>query len=229
MYTMEKSKKNLAPLRFVILAADVVLLTLRENKLYVRLIFVERPPYFMGVFGLPGGLLRPDETAEDTALRQVRDKAEVQSEVVYTEQLATFSRVDRDPRGRVVAVAYLALVQWSKLSVHEQGGTWVPVQDARKLAYDHDEILETALERLRSRISHSTLLVKLLPLEFTLTELEEVYERLLGRTIDKRNFRKKIAKLGVLTELAQYKKGGKHRPARLHRFRTNKVEAIDVL
>ena len=226
---MDKHKKSIAPPQFVILAADVVLLTLRDGELLVRLIPVERPPYFVGARGLPGGLLRPDETAEDTALRQVADKAGVRKGAVYTEQLATFSRVNRDPRGRVVAVAYLALIPWSSLNAVEQQGEWVPVREATKLAYDHDEIIATALVRLRSRISHSTLLAKLLPNEFTLTELEEAYELILGRAVDKRNFRKKIAKLGVLKELAQYKKGGKHRPARLYRFRTSHIEAIEVL
>ena len=226
---MDSHKQKLAELRFAILATDVVLLTLRDGELLVRLIDVERPPYFTGVRGLPGGLLRPDETAEDTALRQVTDKAGVRASAVHIEQLATFSRVDRDPRGRVVAVAYLALVPWAALEAHEQEGIWVPVHSATKLAYDHDEILATALTQLRSRIAHSTLLVKLLPPEFTLTELEESYELILGRPIDKRNFRKKIAKLGVLTELADYRKGGKHRPARLYRFRSRHIEAIEVL
>lgn len=226
---MDTHKKKLAELRFAILATDVVLLTLREGDLLVRLIDVERPPHFTGVRGLPGGLLRPDETAEDTALRQIADKAQVRKSAVYTEQLATFSRIDRDPRGRVVAVAYLALVPWTALSVHEQEGIWVPIRDAKKLAYDHDEILSGALARLRSRISYSTLLAKLLPTEFTLTELEEAYEIILGRAIDKRNFRKKIAKLGVLTELSHFKKGGKHRPARLYRFKSHKIETIEVL
>lgn len=226
---MEAHKKKFADFKFAILATDVVLLTLRDGDLLVRLIDVERPPHFTGVRGLPGGLLRPDETAEDTALRQVTEKANVRSLVVYIEQLATFSRINRDPRGRVVAVAYLALVPWTTLTVREQEGIWVSVHDAKKLAYDHDEILAVALTRLRSRISYSTMLSKLLPTEFTLTEIEEAYETILGRAIDKRNFRKKIAKLGVLSGSAHFKKGGKHRPARLYRFTSQAVEAIDVL
>ncbi len=219
-------------LHFAVLAADTVLFTLHENKLMVRLMRVHRPPYFNNMLGLPGGLLDPKETAEEAALRHLEAKAGIAKEKVYAEQLYTFSRLDRDPRGRVVAVAYLALIPWEALTIEEREGEnakWTTLASARNLAYDHDEILAEALARLRSRITYTTLIQKLMPSEFTLTELEEAYESILGEGIDKRNFRKKIDKLELLTELPYKREGGKHRPARLYKFKSKKVLEIEVL
>jgi len=219
-------------LKFAILASDVALFTLREGQLLVRLILVDRPPHFVHMKGLPGGLLQPAETALETAERQVRDKAHVAPGKVHLEQLYTFSRVDRDKRGRVVAVAYLGVVPWEELSEKERADHadtfWQPVSQTKKLAYDHDEILEMAIKRLRTRATYTTLMQKLMPKEFTLTELEQAYEGVMGTSLDKRNFRKKILKLDVLTALP-HKKAGKFRPAQLYKFTSAKVEEIEVL
>ncbi len=220
-------------LRFAILAADVALFALRNDELYVRLIAVDRPPHFVNMRGLPGGLLRPDETALQTAERQVKDKAHVDPKKVHLEQLYTFSRTDRDKRGRVVAVAYVGLVPWESLSEQERADSrevfWQRAATAKKLAYDHDEILQTALERLRSRVRYTTLLQKLMPQEFTLTELEKAYEVVADKNLDKRNFRKKILKLNIVTPLPHKKSGGRFRPAQLYRFASSKVDEIEVL
>ncbi|MDP3645970.1 MAG: NUDIX domain-containing protein [bacterium] len=220
-------------LRFAVLAADTALFTIKDGALYVRLITVDRPPHFKNVPGLPGGLLHPSETAEQAAVRHLKEKAGVEANKTYIEQLYTFSHVGRDPRGRVVAVAYLALVPWEKLSVREQGdsrGTrWVRVMAAKKLAYDHDEILALALLRLRSRVHYTTLINKLMPHEFTLTELEKAYECLISTDLDKRNFRKKILKLKILKKLPNKKSGGRFRPAQLYTFASPKVTEIEVL
>ncbi len=227
-----KDSPSEAHLHFAVLAADTVLFTLKEGRLLVRLMRVHRPPYFENTKGLPGGLLDPKETAEDAALRHLEAKAGIAMKKVYAEQLYTFSRIDRDPRGRVVAVAYLALVPWESLDEMERGegdAYWAPLSDAHDLAYDHDEVLATALLRLRSRVRYTTLIQKLMPEEFTLTELEEAYEAILKEGIDKRNFRKKIAKLELLTELPHKRQGGKHRPARLYRFSAKKVTEIEVV
>src|SRR5438128_2516490 len=138
------SPKSLAPehLRFAVLAADAAVFTIKDNQLLVRLIPVDRPPHFVNSKGLPGGLLHPDETAQEAAERQIKDKAHLDPKKVYVDQLATFSKIDRDPRGRVVAVAYLGMVAWEKLSDIEQSNTneswWLPVKKAKYLAYDHD-------------------------------------------------------------------------------------------
>lgn len=221
------------PLRFAVLAADTALLTFREGKLLTLLIRVNRPPFFPDSKGLPGGLVDPKETAEEAAKRHVEKKTGVAASKLYTEQLYTFSRLDRDPRGRVVAVAYLALVPWEKLSKEEQTDTedswWEPVSSVKKLAYDHNEVLTLAIKRLRSRITYTTVLSKLLPKEFTLTELENMYETILGTDLDKRNFRKKILKLNIITPIVGKFTGGRSRPAQLYKFISNTVEEIQVL
>lgn len=220
-------------LRFAVLAADTALFTVRDNSLLVRLISIDRPPYFSNTRGLPGGLVRPDETADDAALRHLRDKTGIRSKELYIEQLYTFSATDRDPRGRVVAVTYLALIPWSALSEDERVDTdqscWVPVQKVGPLAYDHTEVLATAITRLRSRITYTTLISKLMSREFTLTELEQMYGTIMKVRIDKRNFRKKILKLGILTELPKKRSGGRSRPAQIYRFSSTAIKEINIL
>ncbi len=220
-------------IRFAVLATDIAFFTIHDKKLFVRVIPVDRPPHFIDREGLPGGLILPKETAEESAMRILLEKTKIIPGQVYIEQLYTFSSVDRDPRGRVVSVAYLALVPWETLSESERegqdGSHWIALGAARDLAYDHDEVLAVALARLRMRVTYTTLLSKLMPKEFTLTDLEETYETVLGRMIDKRNFRKKIEKLGILEELPHKREGGRHRPARLYRFATTKVKEIEIL
>lgn len=227
------SKPATGPVKFAILAADSVVFTLREGVLCVRLITVDRPPHFVGVHGLPGGLLMPTETADEAAQRHVEAKAGISRRKLYTEQLYTFSEPNRDPRGRVVAVAYLGLVPWEQLSPSEQvdgpQAVWMPIKQAKKLAYDHDEILALALKRLRSRIAYTTVLCKLMPDTFTLTELESAYEHILGTDLDKRNFRKKILKLKIVTEAKGKRTGGRFRPAQLYKFTSKAVEEIEVI
>ena len=221
------------PLKFAILAADTVLFVIKDNMLFVRLNRIDRAPYFVNIKGLPGGLLGVDETAPLAALRHLKTKTDISTASLYVEQLYTFSAVDRDPRGRVVAVAYLALVPWESLSPGEQEGNeesvWIPVSDVPKLAYDHNEVLDMAITRLRSRITYTSLIAKLLPREFTLTELEEAYECILGKDIDKRNFRKKIEKLDLLLPLSRFRAGTRSRPARLYKFRSKEVKEIEIL
>lgn len=222
-------------LKFAIIATDIALFTIKNEQLLVRLINVNRPPHFPNIPGLPGGLVDPKENAEQSAKRVLENKAGIPADKTYMEQLYTFSEIKRDPRGRVVAVAYLALIPWEKLSTKEQMGSketyFEPVSETRKnkLAYDHNLILDTALARLRSRITYTTLLQKLMPVEFTLTELEHSYESILRADLDKRNFRKKILKLGILKELPKKRAGGKFRPAQLYSFKSNKVSEIEVL
>ncbi len=229
------SVKSPAPghLKFAVLAADIALFSIRDNQLLVRIIHVIRPPHFPGNWGLPGGLIRPHETAFDAAKRLVSDRALVDSDKVYFEQLYTFDSVKRDPRGRVVAVAYLALVPWQKLSDSERSDSpdakWVPLSKAKKLAYDHDEMLALAKKRLASRIEYTTVIQKMLPKEFTLTELEKAYACILGTNLDKRNFRKKILKLKILKPLKSKRKNGPSRPAQLYTFYSQKIRELTTL
>src|SRR3989344_1177848 len=220
-------------LHFAILATDIALFTFRDGELLVRLASVDRPPHFVDSKGLPGRLIKPAETAEKSVARIVSAKGGIDAKKIYMEQLYTFSDIDRDPRGRVVGVAYLALVPWEALSPAEQANTphewWSPVREARKLAYDHDIVLPMALKRLASRIMYTTLIQKLLPREFTLSELERAYTSILGTNLDKRNFRKKILKLKILKALPHKRAGGAFRPAQLYRFASEAVKEIQVL
>ena len=233
--TMSKTQPINDPthLKFAVLATDVAIFTIRNNRLYVRLINVNRPPYFVNQKGLPGGLIDPKETADEAVRRHVEKKAGISADKIHVEQLYTFSAIDRDPRGRVVAVAYTALVPWEKLTATEQSDNeesfWLPVKDATNLAYDHDEILSVAVERLRARSTYTTLISKLLPKEFTLTEMEKAYECILHEDLDKRNFRKKVLKLKIIVPLNKKREGGAFRPAELYKFASEKIKIIEIL
>lgn len=232
---MEKKNKYTPPkkLIFAILATDVVLFTLKDGVLLVRLIPVNIEPFFKNKSGLPGGLLKPRETAGDAALRNLEHKAKISVDKVYIEQLFTFSEIARDPRGRVVSVAYLALVPWESLSDEEKrdkpNSYWRPVGAIKKLAYDHNKILEAGLERFASKITYTTLIAKIMPREFTLTELENVYQSFVKKNIDKRNFRKKIIRLKLVKPLSKERRGLKQRPAKLYSFTSQKIITMEVL
>jgi 8-oxo-dGTP diphosphatase len=220
-------------LRFAVIATDVAIFTVRDKQLFVRLMGVHRPPHFSNAKGLPGGLIHPSETAEEAVRRILEEKAHIDSNKTHLEQLYTFSDIARDPRNRVLSVAYTALIAWERLSPTEQLDTidawWCPVLEATKLAYDHDEILSTAVARLRSRITYTTVIGKLMPREFTLTELEQTYESILKTNLDKRNFRKKMAKISFITALPHKRTGGAFRPAQLYKVSSEKVKEVEVL
>ncbi|MFZ2049173.1 MAG: NUDIX domain-containing protein [Minisyncoccia bacterium] len=228
--------KNSSPkhLRFAVLAADIALFTIHNKELLVRIMKVNHIPHFVDRPGLPGGLMLPTETAEQAVVRLVKDRAGmISTKKIHIEQLYTFSRINRDPRGRVVAVAYIGLVPWESLTETEKINTrelsWKHVDQLSNLAYDHDEVLKVALRRLQSRITYTTLMCKLMPKEFTLTELEQAYESILKADLDKRNFRKKILKLKILERLHHKRIGNRSRPASLYEFKSNKISEIEVL
>lgn len=221
-------------MRFAVLAVDIVLFTIKNNDLYVRLVSVDRPPFFpKGSKGFPGGLIDPSETAEDAVVRHLRDKTGINPNKVYSEQFYTFSQIDRDPRGRVVSVAYIALTPWEELSDKERNNLyeswWCKVVGAKHLAYDHDQMLQMALDKLRSSIKNTTIISKILPTEFSLGELERAYASILDEAIDKRNFRKKIIKLDILEELPYKRTGESYRPAKLYKFKNGRVNEIEIL
>lgn len=227
---MEEPKgKKQTKYRFTILATDVVIFTILNNKLQVLLIKMHKKP-FEGHWAVPGGLIKITETAEASAKRQLLDKTGVKN--VYLEQLFTFSNLNRDPFGRVVSVAYFALIPSGKLKGKKAAlgeAQWVAVNDLPPLAYDHADIINYALKRLRSRISYSNIVYSLLPDEFSLTELQKAYETILGRKLDKRNFRRKILKLDLLAKTSKKQQGLASRPAELYRFRAHEPQLIEIL
>lgn len=216
-------------LKFAVLATDVALFTAHEGRLMTLLMTVNRPPHFDGVPGFPGGVLLPDETADECASRQLVEKGGIDAKHVYMEQLATFSEIGRDPRGRVVAVAYLALMPSKNMEFKRGSGAyWQDVSAMPRLAYDHDDMLKSALKRLRSKVEYTNLIGQLMPAEFTLSELQATYETVLGRKLDKRNFRKKIRDVGLVKPTGKKRGGGAHRPAELYAMADKKVRITEI-
>jgi 8-oxo-dGTP diphosphatase len=221
-------------LKFAVLAADVAIFSWYDGELVVRLMEVDRPPHFTHVPGLPGGLVRPKETADETVRRLVVEKGGIEARECHVEQLKTYSAVDRDPRGRVVSVAYLALAPWPVApfdKLPENPVEWQPIEKVfkQKLAYDHNTILRDALASLGERLRYTTIAGKLLPNAFTLFDLRLLYEKVLKRPIDKRNFIKKILSLNILKPLGRKETGRKARPAELYAFVSKKVELASML
>lgn len=222
-------KPNLEEIRFAALAVDIVCFRVDGDELQFLVGKVaSEGNAFHGHWAHIGGLVRVDETAEQAAGRLMRDKAGLEN--VSCEQLATFSRVDRDPRGRVVSVAYLGLVGGGEGAVAAAGTRWEPAsKKAKSLAYDHDEILEAAIGRLRAKASYTNILCHLLPPEFTLSELQRVYEAVLGRELDKRNFRKKITATELVEATGRKRREGIMRPAALFRFTRREQQIIPAI
>jgi 8-oxo-dGTP diphosphatase len=202
-------------------SVDVVIFTLRGPDLQVCLVRRDSDPY-KGYWSLPGGAVVEDETLEDAAMRLLHNKTGVSD--VYLQQLFTFSAPERDPRRRVISVAYFALISAEQLSadhLDENSETlgWHNVYNLPPLAFDHAEIVDYALTRLRYKIEYSAVAFELMPREFTLRELQDAYMNILDdHTLDKANFRKKIREADILEEADGYRETG-GRPAKLYRFR----------
>lgn len=199
---------------------DVVILTMRQRRLEALLIKRKHWP-FEGLWAIPGGFVNPDESLEDAARRELEEETGVRD--VYLEQLYTFGAPRRDPRTRVITVVYYALIRAETLRVSAGDDAaeaeWFPVYRLPKLAFDHAEILDYTMQRLRGKLEYTRIGFQLLASEFTLSELQEVYEAILDRPLDKRNFRKKVLSTGVLEPTASTRKSGPYRPAALFRFR----------
>jgi len=201
------------------LTVDCVLFGLDAEDLKVLLIRRKLPP-FQDQWALPGGFVRVAETLDQAALRELREETGVED--VFLEQLYTFGEIDRDPRDRVVSVAYYALIN---LEDHPlEAGTdasqagWFPLDPVPALAFDHRSIFTLALGRLQGKLRYEPIGFELLPAKFTLTQLQGLYEKVLGQPLDKRNFRKKILKMNVLVPLAEKQQNVRHRAAQLYRF-----------
>jgi ADP-ribose pyrophosphatase YjhB (NUDIX family) len=210
--------------------ADCVVfgITFASDGPALRVLLIERGEApFEGALALPGGFVRMAETIDDAARRELREETGLDD--VFLEQLYTFGALDRDPRGRVVSVAYYALVNLADHRVRSgtdaRDARWVAVQDARDLAFDHDRILAVALERLRGKVRYQPIGFEMLPERFKLSQLQALYEAILGRALDKRNFRKRILAMGLLAQAGE-ERGVPHRAARLYRFEHRRYESL---
>lgn len=200
--------------------ADVAIFTVREKKLKLLLVKRAGEPY-QGRWALPGGFVRLEEDLEAAARRELEEETGVSG--VYLEQLYTFGRVDRDPRERVITVAYYALIPSDKVELKAatdaEAVGWFGMDELPPLAFDHDEIVDMAHQRLSAKLDYSTIAFQFMPEKFTLSELQEVYEIILRQEMDKRNFRKWILALERIEETDEERRGGIHRPAKLYRVK----------
>ena len=198
---------------------DCVVFGLDDGDLKVLLIERDQPP-FKGSWALPGGFVDMDEGLEQAARRELQEETGLTD--IFLEQLYTFGDIGRDPRGRVISVAFYALVnlcgRTPSAGSDARRAAWFAISDLPSLAFDHERILATALDRLKGKVRYQPIGFELLPVKFTLTQLQRLYETVLERELDKRNFRKKILSMGIVIELNEIQQDVAHRAARLYRF-----------
>ncbi|HDS74290.1 MAG TPA: NUDIX hydrolase [Firmicutes bacterium] len=202
------------------ISVDLVVLTILDDALHVLLVKRRNEP-FAGCWSLPGGRAHIEESLEDAARRVLNEKTGISR--IFLEQLYTFGEPNRDPRQRIITIAYYALIPFDTTTVlhaghAEQDIAWAPVATLGCLAFDHEMIIEATLQRLRNKLDYTPVGLELLPEKFTLSELQRVYEIILGKTIDKRNFRKKIRGKDWIERTEGFRRDGPHRPAQLYRF-----------
>jgi 8-oxo-dGTP diphosphatase len=206
---------------------DIVVFSLQDQQLQLLLVRRGETP-FKDKWALPGGFVEMDESLEEAALRELQEETGIGE--AYLEQLYTYGEPDRDPRGRVITIAYFALIP-ADASIRAEGGDdvaeakWFPLGDLPALAFDHFEIVEYALRRLRYKLEYSAVGFELLPESFTLTEIQRTYELILGEKLDKRNFRRRIQQAGII-EATPHMRTGEGRPARLYRYRDDAVAEV---
>jgi 8-oxo-dGTP diphosphatase len=206
---------------------DCVVFGLDEGDLKVLLIQRDLEP-FSGAWALPGGFIKLEESLEASARRELEEETGVSE--LYLEQLFTFGEPSRDPRERVITVAYFAIVNLYEHKVRPdtdaRNAAWFSVDELPELAFDHHDILDAALERLQAKIRYQPLGFEFLPEKFTLTQVQRLYETILCEELDKRNFRKKILSSGLLVPLDEMELDVAHRAAQLYRFDAKSYERL---
>jgi 8-oxo-dGTP diphosphatase len=210
-------------------AVDVAVFTVLEAQLQLLLLRMKRAPY-EGKWALPGGRIGMDEPVEEAAVRELEEKTGVAE--VFLEQLYTFSDPERDPGGRCISVAHLALIPpTAQLRTTDKysGIGWFPVERLPPLAFDHRSIAGAAVRRLRAKLEYTNVAYSLLPPQFTLGELQRLYQAILGKQLDSRNFQRRIQEIGLVEATGRMRTGEAHRPARLFRFTVRKPMEIAVL
>lgn len=200
-----------------------------DEKTTLKVMLIQRNlPPFQGEWALPGGFVRMGETLEEAALRELAEETGIRE--VFLEQLYTFGKIERDPRDRVITIAYYALVNLAayqiKATTDADQALWFPIDQLPPLAFDHAQIFQIALQRLKGKLRYEPIGFELLPQKFPLSQLQKLYETVLGTKLDKRNFRKKILKMEFLQPLNEWQKGVAHRAARLYQFNEQKYQDL---
>lgn len=204
---------------------DCVIFGFDGERLQVLLIERGIEP-FKGKWAFPGGFIKMDESAEEGALRELREETGLDN--AYIEQFHTFSDPNRDPRERVITIAYLALVRLQEVKAGDDAAAarWFPIDEIPSLAFDHDHILRIALQRLREQLHFQPIGFELLPEKFTMKELQTLYESILGVSFDRRNFSKKMMHLELLIELDETVWPTRKREAKLFKFNSVKYAEL---
>lgn len=220
------NKKNDVPKS----AVDVVIFSLINGGLAVILIQMKKKP-FADKWAFPGGLVRLNESLDETAKRELKEKTGLGN--VYLEQLYTFGAVKRDPLSRVISTAYYALIDGHGIKLQTTAKykdiKWFSIKKLPRLAYDHTLVAKLAIERLRAKLAYTNIIYGLLPAQFTLSDLQKVYEIILNKKLDKRNFRKKIESLKLLKKTKKYKRNEAFRPALFYEFKERRPKIIEIL
>ena len=218
----------------LLVAADIVAFSFQERQLKVLLVKRKYEPG-VGQWAIPGGFVREDESLEESALRELKEETGLAKDC-YLEQLYTFGEVTRDPRGRVISVAYMVLINEPeklklKASDDATDAQWFSVDDLPPLSFGsaHRKILEYARQRLHWKLEYSNVAFSLLGAHFTLTELQRLYESVYNEKLDKRNFRRKVLDLKLVEPTGKKSARGAHRPAELFKFKQRKMEYVDVM
>jgi 8-oxo-dGTP diphosphatase len=210
------------------LTVDAVVFAFDDQDLKVLLIRRGLAPY-AGKWALPGGFVHMDESLETAVRRELKEEAGLAN--IFLEQLYTFGEPHRDPRGRTVSVAYYALVKLADYQLvaasDAADAAWFPLTDLPPLAFDHEKIVEVARRRLQGKVRYQPIGFELLPRKFTLSQLQHLYETVLERPLDKRNFRKKILMMGLLIDTGAIEQDVSHRAARLFAFDQKKYQALE--
>lgn len=220
-------KQHIYPYERPALTVDCVVFGYEEGELKILLIQRDIEPY-KNVWALPGGFVRINETLDEAALRELKEETSVEN--LYLEQLYSFGALDRDPRERVVTISYYALV---KISEHKaKGGTdaadaqWFPIHKLPKLGFDHKEIIEVAFKRLQAKVRYEPIGFELLPKKFLFSAIEQLYETILQRKIDRRNFRKKMLSMGIIKQLEIQEENVSHRKGFYYSFERKEYEKL---
>ncbi len=210
------------------LTVDCVVFGLEKDAALKVLLICRKLDPYKGAWSLPGGFVQISESVDAAAARELKEETGVDG--VFLEQLYTFGEPGRDPRERVVSVSYYALVNLQEYPLQAAtdaaDAQWFDLSATPEMGFDHDQILERAIARLKAKIRYEPIGFELLPATFTLSQLQQLYEQVLERSLDKRNFRSKLLKMDLLIDTGKKETGVAHRAAKLYRFDAKKYQSL---